>query len=130
MAVWWLARKGETPTAKAVDNRLASAASARVRARRRREQADEIAARDASAAAEYVSEVVRVTGDGPLWSEIGAKFGWGWAVRSDVIHRLAHAGWLTFTKAERSLRPGPRHRPDRLDDSDSNFSAGGDGGAR
>jgi hypothetical protein len=105
-ACHWLARRGETPTAGAVASRLEQARGQKQLAEERQVLTGQLAERDSLRAAVYVAGIVRDTGTGPTWRELGRAMGWpGWAAPW-VIGLLERAGWLTTGAAERTLRPG------------------------
>jgi hypothetical protein len=103
-AVWWLARRGETPTPGAVATRVAED-------QRRQERAalvEQLAHDDGLRAAVEVARTVRRTGAGPTWRELARALGWpDWAAPL-VIPRLESAGWLAAGTERGSLRPGKR----------------------
>jgi hypothetical protein len=107
----WLARRGETPTARAVASRLEQAGGQEQRAEERQVLTKQLAERDGLRAAVYVAGIVRDTGAGPTWRELGRAMGWpGWAVPW-VVGQLERDGWLTTGPAERALRPGRGAEP-------------------
>ena len=70
-----------------------------------------LVASDGPRAAAYVATVVRDTGTGPTWADLGQAMDWPrypWNLRAVVIEQLARAGWLKTGKQPRSLRPGPK----------------------
>ena len=102
-----LVRRGKTPTPEAI--------AALVDAWERRDAffagLDDTAASFQAAA--FVDSVVRDTGAGPLWSELGAAMGWPREFTTAAINRLTGNGWLQSTTETRSLRAGPRYRDEQ-----------------
>jgi hypothetical protein len=73
-AVLWLAARSETPTPEAVAAAAQQLANRRARQARLTALAAPFAEADGERAANYVAEVVTETGEGPLWSELGAAW--------------------------------------------------------
>jgi hypothetical protein len=109
-AAWWLAARGQTPTAQAVAKRLAEAQAQQERAEERRQAAEQLARRDGPRAAQYAAGVIQSTGTGPTWRELGQAMGWPEWSWPAVIGRLERAGYLATGSEPRSLRPGDRGR--------------------
>jgi hypothetical protein len=108
-----LARRGDTPTASAVQNWLDGIRQHQERGHRLRAEAAPLIEGDAVRAAAHVAQVVRDTGAGPTWRELARAMDWPmspWGTHSAIIGGLAMAGWLEFTSRPRSLRPGPAVR--------------------
>jgi hypothetical protein len=106
-SVFWLAKRGETPTAPAVAAALQGLAERRVRTERHHALAAQFVAADGPRAAAYVADVVGSTGTGPTWGALTRAMGWPWSVANLVIKQLAQAGWLRTGEEPCSLRPGP-----------------------
>jgi len=106
-----LVRGGTLPTPAAVTDRAARTAARRAREVAAAKEAAAVAKRDGPAAAAAVAVIVRDTGTGPSWAELGTAMGWPPNTHRGVIPRLTRASWLTHTSETRSLRPGTRYTP-------------------
>ncbi len=104
--------KGRTPTPKAVKKRLFF-----MKADKRRQPVHAKAAvlaahldydRLGPQVAEWITHYVDAHGTGPLWSEVGAEWGWDPIHRHAILTAMHRAGWITSTLQPRSLRSAGR----------------------
>lgn len=63
---------------------------------------------DAEIAARFIGQVVAATGAGPTWGELFEAMGWEPAAGAVALRVLRKRGWVRFSTAPRSLRPGRR----------------------
>jgi hypothetical protein len=109
-----LVRRGQVPTAGAVQGEMASRSAS---AARRRQLETTLAATVADltgtgpAAAAYVRGYRERTGHGPSWGELRRQAGWPREVTDEMMTRLRAAGWLAYDDEPGSLRPGPAAAP-------------------
>jgi hypothetical protein len=109
--VFGMARRGETPTARALESRLGQLEERRAHRERLRGTAASIAGRDAGKAGAFIAGTLGDTGQDPTWTELATAMGWPrkpYGLREGIIRSLAEAGWLQVSTEPRSLRPGPK----------------------
>src|SRR5450756_2763765 len=110
-----LVRRGQVPTAGAVQGEMASR-SAGVARWRQLEKTRAATVEDLTgtgpAAAAYVRGYRERTGHGPSWGELRRYAGWPREVTDNLMPRLRAAGWLAYDDEPGSLRPDLR-RPRR-----------------
>lgn len=92
-----LVSRGELPTPEAVEQEVMDQDC---------RMPEDLAEREHEVAA-FVETFVTRRKTGPTWREVGATFGWSMFEVNAAIHHLGERGLVRFTKAKRSLRPGP-----------------------
>jgi hypothetical protein len=109
-----LVRRGQVPTAGAVQGEMASRSAGAAR-RRQLEKTRATTVEDLTgtgpAAAAYVRGYRERTGHGPSWGELRRQADWPREVTDELMTRLRAAGWLDYNDEPGSLRPGPAAAP-------------------
>jgi hypothetical protein len=107
--IWWLAKRGVTPTENAVKTRLHDMLKAWEALQEKQTEALIIAMRDGEAVSSYIDGLRESTGEGPTWTELSLQFDWPVKLKDLIIKNLAEIGWITYERdVVRSLKSKER----------------------
>lgn len=106
----WLRRRGQTPTAAAVAERIRAIDNLHRTDERRHRWREELRT-ETPVVARFVQRVRAETGAGPTWAEVATEMGWKYQERNWKLHRLIGAGALVTTNEARSLDVPPATEP-------------------